>query len=272
VTVAVRGGNVSEPDETWSDWSAEEADGEQALIRAPAARFLQYRVTLTTEDPAATPAVRALTLRYVNTNQAPEITRLEVPDLEAANQDNPKRLKFRWSATDANEDELTYSVYARKEGWKDWVRLEEDLDKTDYEWDTTTAPSGVYRLKVVASDRKDNAEGDALTAERVSAPFVVSHEPPAVGVKVAGVDACRARVEATARAPLVRLTSASFAVNGKKWVSVFPTDGLFDSKAESFRFRTPALKPGTYVLVLRVQDAAGNTGSADVVFTVPEKK
>ena len=47
-----------------------------------------------------------------------------------------------------------------------------------------------------------------------------------------------------------------------------PTDGLFDAKAESFRFQSEALQAGTYVLVFRVRDAAGNTGTADVVFTV----
>ena len=81
----------------------------------------------------------------------------------------------------------------------------------------------------------------------------------------------RARVEATAASPLVRLTAASFAVDGKKWVNVFPTDGLLDSKAESFAFRTEGLKAGTHVLVLRVRDAAGNTGTADVVFEVKQE-
>ena len=195
-----------------------------------------------------------------------------MPDLNATNLDNPKKLKIKWTATDANEDELTYRVFVRKEGWKDWVLLEDDLEKTDYEWDTTTTPSGLYRLKVVASDRKDNAEPDALSAERVSAPFVVSHSPPEVRVKAAATDGDRIVIEAMASSPLVRLTAASFAVNGKKWVNVFPSDGLFDSKSETFRFRTEALKPGTYVLVLRVRDAAGNTGSGDVVFTVPLKK
>ena len=99
----------------------------------------------------------------------------------------------------------------------------------------------------------------------------VAHVPPAVTVKVAGMDGDRAVLEATATSPLVRLTAASFAVNGKKWINVFPTDGLFDSKSESFKFKTESLKPGTYVLVLRVKDAAGNTGAKDVVFTVPGK-
>ena len=55
LTLAARSGNVAEPDETWSDWSAEQSDGRQAQIVAPAARFLQYRVTLGSDNPAASP-------------------------------------------------------------------------------------------------------------------------------------------------------------------------------------------------------------------------
>jgi hypothetical protein len=271
VSVAVRSGNVAEPDDTWSDWSAEETDADHATIAAPKARFLQYRVTMATTRPETTPAVRAVTLRYMTTNQAPEITKIETPNLNAVNLDNPKKLHFKWSAVDANEDDLSYRIFVRKDGWKNWVELEEDLDKTEYEWDTTTTPSGVYRMKVVASDRKDNPEGEALTVERISLPFVVSHEAPAVTVRTAGMENDRVIVEATARSPLVRLTAASFAVNGKKWTNIFPADGLFDSKNETFKFTTDGLKPGTYVLVLRVRDAAGNTGSADAVFNVQPK-
>jgi hypothetical protein len=271
VTVAVRTGNVAEPDDTWSDWSGEQTDAQQAVIAAPAARFLQYRVTLTSDDPAVTPVLHDVTLRYQNTNQAPEVTSLEVPNLDAVNLENPKKLRVKWSATDANEDEVTFHLYVRKDGWKSWVQLEEDFEKKEYDWDTTTTPSGVYQLKVVATDRRDNAEDNALTAERTSEPFVVSHEPPAVAVKVTGIDGDQALVEATASDPHVRLTAASFAVNGKRWTNVFPTDGLFDGKTETFRFRTESLKPGTYVVVLRLRDAAGNVGSGDVVFTVQAK-
>jgi hypothetical protein len=268
ITVAVRSGNVAEPDDTWSDWSEAQTDARQAVIAAPPARYLQYRATLTTTDPAVTPALHSLTLRYATGNQAPEVLKVEVPDLDAVNLDNPRKLKFRWTAQDANEDDLTFTLFIRKDGWSDWVQLEEELEKTEYEWDTTTTPSGVYRLKVVASDRKDNPDGDNLTGERVSAPFAVCHVAPEVSVKVAGFEGGHARIEATAVSPLVRLTAASFAVDGKKWVNVFPTDGLLDSKSESFAFKTEGLKPGTHVLVLRVRDAAGNTGSADVVFAV----
>ncbi len=49
VTVAVRGGNVAEPDDTWSDWSEEQAEPGKTPGTLPASRFFQYRVTLSTE-------------------------------------------------------------------------------------------------------------------------------------------------------------------------------------------------------------------------------
>lgn len=267
VAVAVRSGNVADPDATWSPWSAEESDPATARARAPVARYLQYRVTLTTKDAHVAPALEDFTLRYQTVNQAPEITSLDVPDLDATDLDNPKRLKIKWSASDPNDDELTYSLYVRKDGWKDWVLIEENLQKKDYDWDTSGMPAGVYQVKLVATDRKDNSAADCLTATRISAAVPVAHVPPTVTLKVGGFEGDHAVLEASATDPLVRLTEASFAVNGKKWVNIFPTDGLFDSKTEHFRFQTNALRPGTYVVVLRVRDAAGNVGAADVVFT-----
>jgi WD40 repeat protein len=269
VTVAVRSGNLAEPDETWSDWSVEQTDPETAIAASPPARFLQYRVTLTTDNPDKTPILRSLSLRYATKNQAPEVTAIEVPDLDSTTVDNPKKLKLKWTALDPNEDELTYSLFVRKDGWKNWVQLEEALDKREYEWDTTTTPSGMYQVKVVASDHKDNPAKEALTGERISTAFAVAHEPPLVTLKLDKMEGAQAVVAATAADPMVRLTAASYAVNGGKWVNVFPTDGLFDGKTKTFRFQTPPLRPGTQIIVLRVRDAAGNIGSGDLVFPVP---
>jgi hypothetical protein len=268
VSVAVRSGNTAEPNDTWSDWSAEQADPERAVITAPPARFLQYRVTLASDDPKVTPAASDFALRYRTANQAPEVTAVQVPDLDAANLEDPKKLRLKWTALDPNEDELTYSLYVRKDSWKQWVRLEEGLEKTEYDWDTTTMPEGIYRLRVVASDRRDNPAEECLTGERTSKPFAVAHTPPTVTLKPDGKDGERMVVSAAASGALVRLTAASYSINGKKWVNLFPMDGLFDSKEETFRFTTEPLRPGTYVVVLRVRDAAGNTGSGDAVFTV----
>ena len=96
-------------------------------------------------------------------------------------------------------------------------------------------------------------------------PSPVTHLPPSVTLKFVGFDKGQAILEASAADRYVRLTEASFAVDGKRWISVFPTDGLFDSKAETFRFRSDLLPAGTHVLVLRVRNAAGTFGAADVV-------
>jgi hypothetical protein len=181
-------------------------------------------------------------------------------------------MKLKWAATDANEDELRYKLFVKKDGWSSWVKLEDELEKTDYEWDTTTTPSGTYRLKVVASDHADNPQKEALTGERISEPFVVCHVAPEVKLAVARAEGGKMKITATASSPLVRLTGASFTVNGKHARSVFPIDGLFDGKKESFEFWTRKLEPGAYVVVLKVTDAAGNVGSGDVVFTVPAEE
>ncbi|HEV3143739.1 MAG TPA: hypothetical protein VGZ47_07645, partial [Gemmataceae bacterium] len=82
LTVAVRGGNVSEPDSTWSAWSAEQDDPNPALAQAPPSRYLQYRVSLATSDNAMSPALHRLSIHYATINQAPEVTSLDAPNLE----------------------------------------------------------------------------------------------------------------------------------------------------------------------------------------------
>jgi sugar lactone lactonase YvrE len=272
ISVAVRSGNVAEPDETWSPWSAEHSNADDSKAKAPLGRYLQYRVTLTSDNPKSTPTLRQFALRYQTINQAPEISSLEVPDLDTKDIETAKKLKLRWTASDPNDDELAFNIYCKKEGWKDWVLLEENFEKSSYDWDTTGIPSGIYKIKVVASDRKDNAEEDTLTAERISTPVPVTHLPPSVTLKVTGFENGMAVIEASSTDPFVRLTEASFAVDGKRWTNVFPTDGLFDSKSETFRFKTDVLRPGTHVLVLRVRNAAGNWGSGDVVLSLPGTK
>jgi hypothetical protein len=270
VSFAVRSGNVAEPDDTWSAWSAEQTDAASARALAPTARYLQYRLTLSTKDPKATPEVRQVIVRYQSSNQAPEITSLDVPDLDAVAVEQPKKFKIKWKAVDPNEDELIFNLFVKKEGWKDWVLLEENLEKSEFEWDTTTAPSGLYQVKVTATDRHDNPPAESFTVERVSQQVPITHLPPVVTVQLVGVEAGKANLDATAVDPLVRLVEASYTVDGKRWSNLFPADGLFDSKTERFRFQTETLRPGAHVILVRVRDAAGNLGSGDVVFTVPK--
>ncbi|GBD37012.1 hypothetical protein HRbin36_02142 [bacterium HR36] len=271
LSVALRTGNTTVPDSTWTPWSAEITEPDQLLPSLPSGRFVQYRLTLATETPQHSPVLQRLSLGYQHVNLAPEITSLEVPDIESQSADTAKtegarKLRFKWSASDPNEDTLVFDVYFRKEGWQHWVELARDLEKSELEWDASTVPSGTYRLKVIASDRKENAESESRQTERVSPPFIVDNQPPQVTLRLDKWEGETAVVEVQATDNLTRISQASWSLDGGKWQNLFPTDGIFDSRAKTFRLRVGPLKPGTHVIVVRVSDAVGNVGAADLVF------
>ena len=62
VALQVRSGNVGEPDETWSSWSAPQTDASAARAESPPGRFVQYRVKMSTRDPARTPELLSVAL------------------------------------------------------------------------------------------------------------------------------------------------------------------------------------------------------------------
>jgi hypothetical protein len=265
LSVQVRTGNSGEPDATWSEWSPAITDTGAGSPKLRSGRFVQYRANLATFDTSATPELRAVTVRYQSINVAPEITKLDVPDLSEGDGTAAKpKLTIKWDASDANGDALVYTVQLRKEGWPDWVTLE-DRPRTEksYDLDLATLPDGLYRIRISASDRNSNDPAEALVKDRVSEPFLVDHRPPTVSVLVKpGI------ATALLKDDLTRIAKAEYALDGGEWVPVFPIDGLFDTGNETVAITLKDLKPGTHVLVVRSADAAGNVGSADAVFTV----
>jgi hypothetical protein len=265
VALQVRTGNVSEPDATWSDWSPEQSDPDNAQAQAPAGRFVQYRAKLSTRDPSVTPELHSVSLRYQSANLAPEINKLDVPDVSALDgATRQTRLTFRWDVHDPNDDELEYTLHLRKEGWAGWVKLnEQPQTEKSFAWDTTSVPPGLYKVRLTASDRPSNNADDALSREKVSETFIVDHEPPSVTIK-----ALSRRAVATLKDKLTRITKSAYAVDGGDWIPVFPEDGLFDTPSETVTIPLPNLKPGTHVLVVRATDSAGNVGTGDALIEV----
>ena len=260
VSFQCRSGNVGEPDETWSEWSAEQSDPDAARVIAPPGRFVQYRVKLATSDPHRTPELRSVALSYRTTNLAPELTRIEVPDLSAADgAARQTRLNLRWDVTDPNEDEMNFTVLVRKEGWPDWVRINaEPITDRNLSWDTTAFPSGTYRVKVVASDRPSNGPADAFTRERESLSFLVDHDSPQIELTRTPHGA---RIDLAD--DLTRITRADYAIDGGPWTPMFPDDRIFDSPRERIDLTLPNLGSGTHVLLVKATDAAGNVGTGD---------
>ena len=261
ISFETRTGNVGEPDETWSPWSASQA----GAAASPPARFIQYRAKLSTTDPRRTPELRSVSVSYRTSNLAPEITRLDVPDLSTADgAARQTRLNLRWDATDPNDDDVNYTLTVRKEGWPEWIELfDVPITEKTFSWDTTAFPSGSYRVKLLASDRPSNSPDEALTRDRESVTFIVDHDPPAVKVTPR-----KSGATIELKDELTRVVKADYALDGGHWVPIFPDDGLFDTTRETITISLPDLKPGAHLLMVRATDSAGNLGTGDVLISV----
>ena len=93
-----------------------------------------------------------------------------------------------WTASDPNQDQLTYSVAIRAESETPWTMLVDKTDDTFFSFDTSGFREGRYFVKVTASDEPSNTPDTARTAEAISDAFLIDNTPPALTVKKQEVD------------------------------------------------------------------------------------
>ena len=213
-----------------------------ARVASPPGRFVQYRVKLATTDPRRTPELRSVSLSYRTSNLAPEITQARCSRPEHRRRrgpPDPAQHPLGGDRPQRRRAELS-RVFVRKDGWPDWIRLNEDpITEKTFAWDTTAFPSGTYRVKLVASDRPSNSPDDALTRERESLTFLVDHDPPRVALAPKSRGAAIALTD-----DLTRLVKADYALDGGPWTPIFPDDGLFDSPREQITLSSPGPQAG----------------------------
>ncbi len=262
LAVSTRTGNSDKPDDTWSPWEA--LHGDQIASRP--ARYIQYSVKLSTADNAETPALRKLTIAYAQTNLPPIIKSLTVKPSDEAGQHQDRVIS--WETSDPNDDSVSVSIYVRGEDEKGWVQVEKDKTGiTKYTIDSDRLPDGWYLAKLVVSDQPSHPLGLALQAEKISARFLIDNTPPKVSdLALAKTPTGTYRLTFTAKDELSLLAKCDVSTNLKDWQSLAPESGIFDSPTGSFAADL-TLKPGENVIVIRVQDESGNTGTAKKVVT-----
>lgn len=282
LAISFRSGNTRTPDTTWSDWSAP-STALEGNVPAPAARYLQWRLTMPKAMPAA--AIDGVTVSYMNRNVAPTIELVAVQDpavvfissaypsspqvVEATNPDeygifasldNPRdrstpeqgkrvfRKGYRtvnWRATDDNGDSLRYDVFFRKKGSPQWLRLRENMEETQLNFDTSQLPDALYELRVTATDVTDNPDAP-LTDAKEGVEFQVDNESPAIQVGNAGN-------EVTVRITdhLSPIGKVEYSADAQKWIRLTPVDGIADSRDETFRLQRGDVA-GKFVIVRAV--------------------
>jgi len=292
VELAVRTGNSSEPDSTWSEWVAPER-------RPPTGRFAQVRARLAPRGDPGTLIVERLELAYAARNRAPTIESLTVEppgvawvrqivpsgprgglqiaddplarrasaeESARAARNAPVRKSYEpgvrtlsWDAKDEDGDRMVAALEFRRLGDDTWAPLASGVADSFHSWDARGMPDGEYRVRLTVTDLADNAAGDERSAQRVSEPFFLDGTPPTIEGLAVEREGGRAVVRFVASDPAGRIEAAEFSVADGEFRLARPLDGLTDSEIERYAIVLPEDAAGDVVTVrVRVSDRAGN--------------
>lgn len=291
VAIAFRSGNTRTPDSTWSNWSMASStiDGS---IDAPPGRYVQWKMTM--PKPSNEMAVHGVTAGYINRNVAPVIDAIAIADpavvyisssypaapqvVEATNPDengiftsldnareknDPGKKVFRkgyrtitWRAHDDNGDTIRYSLAFRRHGTEKWLRLRDDIDETQFNFDTSQMPDGLYELRLTVSDARDNPD-TPLSDTKEGTEFQVDNTPPQVTFTTSGSDVT---IHVTDKlSPIGRV---EYSIDAQKWIRIQPLDGISDSPDETYKLSRAAVA-GKFVIV-RAVDGYYNVGTESI--------
>jgi len=295
VALHTRSGNTETPDDSWSPWTSPTPQASGQGITSPAARFLQWRVSLT-PGPVA-PVVTSVTVAYLARNLRPVVSDITVhppgvvfqrpfssdesaiAGLDDATADarrppggDPavgapalgRRMASRglqtlaWKADDPDGDRLHYALHYRREGEDTWRALRDRLTDPLFVWDTTAVPDGRYLIRITATDAASNTPDRVLAGDRESGAIDVDNTPPVIAATATGV---RVTVRVTdAHSGVHRV---DYSIGGRGWQAVRPLDGLADSREEQFELTLPEAADAAR-LVIRATDVMQNVTSVVV--------
>jgi len=303
IEVATRTGNTSTPDETWSGWSKPYSDPNGEPIASPNARYLQWRLTMTSTSGAG-PVLTSVTAAYLPRNLRPAVSSITVhpagtvfqrpfstgdPEIAGYQDDTAEARQpsapgeprqstapalgrrlyqkglqaFVWKADDGNDDRLRFDVSYRREGDTIWRVLQRGLSDPIFVWDTTSVPDGTYLLKIAASDAPSNSPGNALTGELESATFDIDNTSPRIDIQPPARAGARTAITFTVTDQQSAVQRVEYSLDASRWRVVHPKDGIADSRREEFEVVLDEAEAGRSV-ILRVTDAMNNVATAAV--------
>ena len=170
-------------------------------------------------------------------------------------------LTFVWRAEDENRDELSYDVQYRREGETSWKPLKRNLRDAIVVWDTTSVPNGRYVVRVVASDAPANSPGTALTGQMESTTFEIDNTPPVVTVTGVRRDNGKAFITFDVRDEHSSVQKAEYSLDGDRWQTIYPRDGIADSRSEQFELVLEG-EAAARGVIIRATDALNNIANA----------
>ncbi|HJZ96197.1 MAG TPA: hypothetical protein VKE70_06805, partial [Candidatus Solibacter sp.] len=293
VSIATRSGNLDQPQKNWSAWSGPVTATVGGPVASPAARFVQWKASLTGDGGTGSPELESVDIAYLPKNVEPRIDDIEAtpanykfpappapaitltPTLvlppigkrasaPSAPSEIPPAMSYakgwvgaRWAASDPNGDALIFTVEIKGANESEWKLLKDKVSEKYLSWDSTAFPDGEYRLRVTASDAPGNPPGEALTARMESVPFWIDNTPP----KITGLTATRSggRIEVKWHAAdaLNNIAKAEYSIDGGDWKVAAPVTKLSDGPELDYALTIEAA-PGEHTIAVRVTDESDN--------------
>jgi sugar lactone lactonase YvrE len=297
VEISTRSGNTRTPDETWSDWTAPYSDRDGSPITSPRARYLQWRAVLVASR-GESPYLTSVTAAYLPRNLRPRVTSITIhppgtvfqrpfptdPEIAGFEGDLPEKraaavggpgsspslgrrtyqkglLTIVWRAEDDNRDELIYDVLYRREGETAWKALKRGMTEAILVWDTSSVPNGRYFVRVVAADTPSNSPTTTLSGAMESTSFDIDNTPPAITVTAVRREGSRVTIAFDVRDTNSAVQKADYSLDGDRWQTIYPRDGIADSRFEQFELVLDG-EAGARGVILRAADALNNVASA----------
>jgi len=128
-------------------------------------------------------------------------------------------------------------------------------------------PEGMTQLRLVASDRPDNAAAQALTDTWTGDAFAIDNSPPRISVQVAGRDPLRLEIDMEDAVTPVRGARYTVDYDDRKH-QIEPDDGIYDRRRERARIALEDLGPGEHVITVQAWDELENVGASQVIVKV----
>ena len=284
-----RSGNVDNPDRNWSAWKKVDL-AKSGSVDAPPARFLQWKAVLHPGTPA--PVIDSVAINYLPKNVAPEVDEVSVlvgsrvptsahttnTSSDAAAYDSPiptvadkHSVAVKWKAHDANDDQLSYTVYYRGDGETHWKELRDGVVDRYVDLEADLFPDGGYTIRVVASDEPSHSSAEALKGEKSSDHFEVDNTPPQVEITVSRIEGDKLRLAFRGTDSFSPISRAEYSIDADGWQAAEPIGQISDSKSESYDLAVPIVKqdtkdsPAEHTVVIRVFDRYDNVGVAKVL-------
>jgi hypothetical protein len=297
VRLFTRSGNTGKPDKTWSEWAAVQGPATGGAISSPLARFLQWKVEMTSNGKNSA-IVKRIQISYLQKNVAPEVTSINIynpgdafpeakeqaanhaSDAQDGGSPSPRSLQppeagrksfqkgaqsIGWQARDENNDRLIYRIEIRAVGESAWRELAKDYAGTIYSWDSQALPDGEYQVRITSSDRRSNPPNLAQTAEKISEIFVIDNTPPEIKNLAAQKSGEQWTASFEALDQLSRIKEAWYAVDAGDWQLIYPADNVADQRRENYQFTISNISSAApSILAVKVVDANGNSGFGKV--------